>query len=61
VRVVLKTARFRAPSEKSVLLSGVDIKKAHIPGGLVYRNTFQRAFDFILQKHKRKENLAHEF
>lgn len=61
-RSKVTTERFRAPSNnKSVLLSGVDIKKAHTSGGLVYINTLQRDFDFILQKHKRKENIAHEF
>lgn len=36
------------------------ILKAHIPGGLVYINTLQKDFDYILQKHRTKENVVHK-
>lgn len=55
----VRTAKFRAPSNKSVWLSGTDIKKHIWWSGL--DTTLQRDFDFILQKHKRKENIAHKF
>lgn len=55
----VRAARCRAPSSISFALRKL-YKKTHIPGGLPYINTLQKDFDFILQKHRTKENIAHK-
>lgn len=56
----VRAARCRAQSNNISFALRKWYKKAHIPSGLVYVNTLQKDFDFILQKHKTKENVAHK-